>query len=114
MTVRRAEILARGVQLERRRNGQSKKVVKGPDWEIRRGDFRQVLDDLDGSSVDLIVTDPSYGDDALELWSDLGELAARVLKPGRVLVTLTGKLRLPDVVGALTEHLEWVWQDRGS
>lgn len=109
MTVRRAEILARGIQLERRRNARSKKVVQGPDWEIRRGDFRRVLDDLDDNSIDLIVTDPPYGDDALELWSDLGVLAARVLKPGRVLVALTGKLRLPDVIQALTAHLEWVW-----
>jgi site-specific DNA-methyltransferase (adenine-specific) len=109
MTVRRAEILAREVQLDRRRNGNGKKVTHGSGWEIRHGDFRQALDDLDDQSVDLIVTDPPYCDDALDLWCDLGELAARVLKPGRVLVALSGKLRLPEVIAALTEHLEWVW-----
>jgi ParB-like chromosome segregation protein Spo0J len=109
LTVRRAEILAREVQLERRRNGRGRKVARGADWEIRHGDFRSVLDGLDDQSVDLIVTDPPYADDGLDVWSDLGEFAARVLKPGRVFVAFTGKLRLPQVIGALTEHLDWVW-----
>ena len=56
------------------------------------------------------MTDPPWGDDALDLFSDLGELAARVLKPGRLLVTLTGKRRLPEVIVRLTEHLDWVWE----
>ena len=65
--------------------------------------------DVADGSVDLILTDPPYGDDALPLWSDLGELATRVLKPGRVLVALTGQRSLAEVIGALTEHLTWVW-----
>jgi site-specific DNA-methyltransferase (adenine-specific) len=84
-------------------------VVQGRDWEVRHGDFRKALDDLDDHSVDLILTDPPYGDDALPLWSDLAELSARVLKPGRVLVALTGQRRLAKVIGALTEHLTWLW-----
>ena len=109
LTVRRAEILAREVQLERRRNGRGRKVVQGRDWEIRHGDFRLALDDVADESVDLVVTDPPYGDVALPLWSDLAELCARVLKPGRVLVALTGQRSLADVIGTLTEHLTWVW-----
>jgi ParB-like chromosome segregation protein Spo0J len=109
LTVRRAESLAREVQLERRRNGPSRKAVRGAGWEVRQGDFRRVLDDLDDQSVDLILTDPPYGNGALPLWSDLGALAARVLKPGRALVALTGQLRLAEVIGALIEHLTWVW-----
>jgi ParB-like chromosome segregation protein Spo0J len=109
MTVRRAEVLARDAELDRRRNGRGRKVVQGQGWEVRRGDFLRVLDDVDDESVDLLLTDPPYEDAALGLWSDLGELAARVLKPGRPLVALTGKLRLPEVVAALTEHLGWVW-----
>jgi ParB-like chromosome segregation protein Spo0J len=52
LTVRRAEVLAREVELDRRRNRRSKKVVRGPGWEVRRGDFRQVLDDVDGETHD--------------------------------------------------------------
>jgi ParB-like chromosome segregation protein Spo0J len=109
LTVRRAESLAREAQLERRRNARGRKVVQGRDWEIRHGDFRLALNDVADESVDLVLTDPPYGDDALPLWSDLAELSARVLKPGRVLVALTGQLRLGEVIGALTEHLTWVW-----
>ena len=109
LTVRRAESLAREVQLERRRHGRGRKVVRGRDWEIRHGDFRLVLDDTADKSVDLILTDPPYGDSALPLWSDLGALAARVLKPGRALVALTGQRSLAEVIGSLTEHLTWVW-----
>ena len=71
--------------------------------------FARVLEDVDDRSVDLIVTDPPYADNDLDLWSDLGELAARTLKPGHVLVALTGKLRLPDVIRALTANLDWTW-----
>ena len=109
LTVRRAEILAREIQLERRRNRSGRKVVRGQHWEVRHGDFRFVLDDLDDQSVDLVLTDPPYGDVALPLWSDLAELSARVLKPGRVLVALTGQRRLAEVIGAVTEHLTWLW-----
>jgi len=109
LTVRRAEIIAREVQLERRRNARGRKVVQGRDWEIRHGDFRLALDDVADESVDLVLTDPPYGDVALPLWSDLAELSARVLKPGRVLVALTGQRRLAKVIGALTEHLTWLW-----
>jgi ParB-like chromosome segregation protein Spo0J len=109
LTVRRAESLAREVQLERRRNGRGRKVVQGRDWEIRHGDFRLALNDVADESVDLVLTDPPYGDDALPLWSDLAELSARVLKPGRVLVALTGQRRLAEVIGRLTDHVSWVW-----
>ena len=37
-------------------------------------------------------------------------MAARVLKPGRPLVVLIGKLRLPQVIAGLTAHLEYVWE----
>lgn len=109
LTVRRAEVLARAVQLERRRSRRGIKMGRCSNWELHHGDFRGVLANLDDQSVDLVLTDPPYEDNALDLWSELGSLAARVLKPGRVLVALTGKLRLPQVIGALNEHLDWVW-----
>lgn len=38
--------------------------------------------DLEPESVDLILTDPPYPREFLPLWSDLGDLAERVLKRG--------------------------------
>lgn len=76
--------------------------------DIRIGDFRSVLD-LSESSVDLLFTDPPYPKDYLGLWRKLGVFAARVLKPGRLLITYTGQYHLPVVLSALAESLEYVW-----
>jgi len=110
LNLRTIERLALSARLSKSRSKGARKVSRGKDWEIRHGDFRKVLADLPDDSVDLITTDPPWGDDALDLFSDLGELAARVLKPGRLLVTLTGKRRLPEVIASLTGHLTWVWE----
>ncbi len=76
---------------------------------IRRGDFREVLSDIPNHSVDLILTDPPYGRDYLPLWNDLGLFAARVLLTTGALVTYSGQLYLPQVISALSDHLDWWW-----
>jgi ParB family chromosome partitioning protein len=48
--------------------------------EVRKGDFREVLDDIPNESVDIVFTDPPYGKQYLPLWEDLAEFAARKLK----------------------------------
>ena len=61
-------------------------------------------------SVDVIVTDPPYARDALGCWDALAEFAARTLRPGGTLCTLTGSIWLPDVVLRLThQELRWRW-----
>jgi len=65
--------------------------------------------DLPAESVDLIVTDPPYHDEHVNSYVELGRLAARVLKPGCFACVYTGKLRLPQVIDALSAHLEYVW-----
>lgn len=83
--------------------------LTGDSWEIRTGDFRQVLADLPAESVDLIVTDPPYPKDDLPLYSDLGELARRILKPRGVLFVWTGQIFLPEVIERLGEHMAYGW-----
>ncbi|AFH22638.1 hypothetical protein OSG_eHP31_00130 [environmental Halophage eHP-31] len=78
--------------------------------EVRHGDFRNVLDAVDNNSVDHVVTDPPYDEDALELWAALGAHAARVLKPGGFLIAYSGKAHLPAVHDALRSHLDYHWQ----
>lgn len=80
-----------------------------PGCDIRHGDFRQVLADIEPGSVDLIFTDPPYPKEFLPLWRDLAELAARVLKPGGRLMAYSGQSHLPAVMGMLAEHLEYDW-----
>lgn len=77
-------------------------------WDIRTGDFRRVLDDLDGT-VDAIVTDPPYPAGYLPLLEDLSEHAARILKPGGICAVMIGQSYLPDVYQLLTRHLDYHW-----
>lgn len=42
------------------------------------------------------------------LYGDVGRLAARVLKPGKLLLCYGGKDSLPDVLGLLGQHLRYV------
>jgi len=77
--------------------------------EIRAGDFRDVLADLPDGSVDLILTDPPYGDAAVPSYHALAEFAAAKLKPGGSLICYTGQSILPDVYAALGEHLRYWW-----
>ncbi len=80
-----------------------------PEVELILGDFREVADHISDASIDLIFTDPPYGEDALDLWQPLGKVAARVLKQGGFLVTYSGHPYLPQVLNALSESLEYYW-----
>ncbi len=78
-----------------------------PEIDIQNCDFRDLQ--IPADSADLVFTDPPYAKEYLPLWSDLGEFAARVLKPGRLLVAYTGQYHLPEVLSRLGEHLDYWW-----
>lgn len=84
-------------------------IVSGEGWELRAGDFVDVLADLPDASVDLVLTDPPYPAEDLPLWSDLAKLAARVLGPRGLLVAYAGQIFLPEVLERLGEHLTYGW-----
>ncbi len=107
--LRRSEEKARLAALARRRAQEVPHVAQGPGWEVRSGDFREVLADLPDQSVDAIVCDPPYNTPGVPLYSDLSAFAARVLKPGRLCVAYCGKMALPEHFERLGEHLEYVW-----
>ena len=81
----------------------------GDIFDVRHGDYRKIVDDVEPGSVDAIITDPPYADEFMPLWSDLAELAVKVLRPGAPLLAWSGKHRLPEVLGRLVEHLEYGW-----
>lgn len=95
-------------QREENKDEFERAVAENDAVEIHDGDFRGFDGDLE--AVDHIVTDPPYDEDALELWAALGELAADVLPEGGFLVAYSGKAHLPDVLAALSEHLNYYWQ----
>jgi 16S rRNA G966 N2-methylase RsmD len=77
--------------------------------DIRRGDFREVLNDIETDSVTLVLTDPPYPAEYLPLWSDLGEWSAKHLCDGGSLIAYCGQSILPDVLQRLSEHLRYWW-----
>ena len=107
--LRRAEEKARLAPLARRRAAGVPTLLAGPGWEVRAGDFAEVLGDLADHSVDAIICDPPYNAEGLPTCSALSAFAARVLKPGRLCVAYCGKAWLPDHFERLGEHLEYVW-----
>jgi ParB-like chromosome segregation protein Spo0J len=107
LDVRKAEELGRIASLERRRAQRVPAVANGAGFRIECCDFRDLA--LADASVDAIICDPPYSNEYLPLWSDLSAWAARVLKPGRLLIAYAGKLALPDHVARLGERLEYVW-----
>jgi len=81
--------------------------LKSTSFELRSGDFREVLQDIEG--VSLILTDPPYPKDSLPLWSDLGKWASEALAEDGLLIAYSGQMYLPQVLTLLSEHLEYWW-----
>lgn len=77
--------------------------------DVREGDFRDVLGDIEPGTVALVLTDPPYPAQYLPLWSDLGKFAALNLVEGGSLVSYCGQSILPQALGRLGEHLRYWW-----
>ena len=73
------------------------------------GDFRELAKTIPDASVDLIFTDPPYDRDSIPLFSDLGALAARILKPGGSLICYCGQIQLPHILPLICAHLRYWW-----
>ena len=83
--------------------------VEGERWKILPGDCREVARDFDDQSVDLIITDPPYPTKYLPLYSDLAEIAGRLLTPRGLLFVITGQLNLPAVMELLGDYMTYGW-----
>ena len=77
------------------------------DVKIYNEDFRDVK--LEEGSVDLILTDPPYPKEYINLWAELAEYASKVLKPGGFLITYSGQLYLNEIYPLLNLHLDYYW-----
>ena len=78
--------------------------------ELWEGDAFDLAARLSDGSVDLVMTDPPYSHDWLAFWPRLGDLAARVLRPGGFLVAYVGHMFLPaELEGLASGGLEWWW-----
>lgn len=99
--------IARDVETQAARETADATPLVTPSCRIVYGSLTELI--LNPDSVDLIFTDPPYPAEYIPLWSDLGELAAKALKPGGLLVAYSGQMFLPDAMSRLAEHLDYWW-----
>lgn len=84
-------------------------------WHAACCPIEQLIDHghVEPGSLDAVFTDPPYPREYLPAWRALGEFAAVALKPGGMLVALSGKWWLPQVLDELRagggDALEWRW-----
>lgn len=107
----RAERIVRDREAADRRQAeaaaQQQQIKVGTNVDIRLGDFRDVLADLQG--VDAIITDPPYPGEFLPLLDDLAAWSDKVLNEDGVLVVLFGQTYLPEVYRRLDGHRPYRW-----
>jgi hypothetical protein len=58
---------------------------------------------------DIIISDPPWEEEGLELYINLGKLALKTLKPGRFLMVYLGKMFLVDELQVLNRYLDYAW-----
>jgi len=110
INLKAAEERAREARLSKLRDSSVPPVIEGPKFQLRLGDLREVWADIPDQSIDAIVTDPPYNNEGVPLYRDLGDLAARVLRPGRLAAIYCGHLQLDEIMGLLNAGgLSYVW-----
>jgi len=87
--------------------------------KVYRGDFPVICEDfyeycmenVKSNSIDHIITDPPYGGKYLYLYSQLSEVAQKVLKPSGFCIVYVGTYFLDKVMDKMREYdLEYYWQ----
>jgi hypothetical protein len=78
-------------------------------WRVLHKDIREIGEDVQDGSLDVIITDPPYPKKHLLVYGYLGAFAASKLKPGGSLICMVGQSYLPTIVAALGEHLRYHW-----
>jgi 16S rRNA G966 N2-methylase RsmD len=75
-------------------------------WNVWQGDIQNWQAPR---QYDFIITDPPYPREYLPLWGVLAKRAVEWLKPGGLLVAMSGQSYLPEIYEMLGKHLEYYW-----
>jgi 16S rRNA G966 N2-methylase RsmD len=78
-------------------------------WETHLGDFNEIGKQIPNDSIDLILTDPPYGQASLPLYEQLGVFANRVLRDGGSLVTFSNYNKVQSYNLIEKSGLNHVW-----
>jgi len=85
---------------------------------IYLGDCREILPQLDvrdcfphltENKVDLVLTDPPYAEDAIELYEIAARESKNILKQGGFFYAYCGTIFLPELLSCISRHLDWFW-----
>jgi DNA methylase len=111
---------AKLARMQRNAEARARSAVELPEHALYVCSCADLALHVEPGSVDVIVTDPPYPRKFLSCWSELADFAAHALKPGGLLVAMSGLTYLLDVLDSLRERLEyhWVlaytWNDAGA
>jgi len=100
---------------EKKRKKKEKQVELGKKIKITDKDIKLICKDfrdaseIKDNSIDLILTDPPYPYEYIDLWSGLSEFASRVLKPNGFCIAYSGHINLPEVMHRMGKHLSFYW-----
>ena len=84
----------------------AKNYKEDNDIQIIQDDFRKT--EIKENSIDLILTDPPYPREFLDLWQDLFIYAEKVLKPSSFLIAYSGQIHL-DEIFKMKNNLIYYW-----
>jgi len=104
-----SQLVKKSEEIHSRDDDKARKTahLKSSKFDVRRGDFRQVLADVQG--VSLVLTDPPYPKQFLPLWEDLGKWAQSALADDGLLIAYSGQMFLPQVLELVGKHLDFWW-----
>lgn len=83
--------------------------LSGDGYQLIAGDFRKKCVEIPDGSVDAIITDPPYGQEFIELYGELAEIASKKMKPDGNCLVMTGQSHLPTVFSLMGQHLTYQW-----
>jgi DNA methylase len=110
----RAQVL---VSIERVRGGlaqaRERAATFAPDPRFIHGDFRDVAAIIPDETVALILADPPWNQESLQLYGALAAIAARVLARGGSLVTYAGHYLVPAIYDQMRPNLRPWWMLAG-
>ncbi len=80
-----------------------------PEIVYVHGDSREGMANLVDGAASLVITDPPYAREAVELYEEVARHAARILQEGGSLLLYAGQSHLPEVMERVGRHLRYWW-----
>jgi len=82
------------------------KVAQSEKWSVYHGDIATWKAPR---QYDFIITDPPYPKEFLQLWNTLAVRAKDWLKPGGLLIAMSGQSYLDEVYTIMSKHMDYYW-----